>query len=72
MKVSELIAALKELPQEHQVIMSCDAEGNSFSPACEIGTYLYVPTTTWDGDIINKEDFEDGDEENAVCLWPTN
>ena len=72
MKISELIAALKELPQDYDVVMSADAEGNSFSPAAEIGTYMYSPTTTWDGDIINEEDCEGPYQENAVVLWPTN
>jgi hypothetical protein len=32
MKVSELIEALKQLPQDAEVIMSQDAEGNGYSP----------------------------------------
>ena len=31
MKVSELIEELKQLPQDHIVILSSDAEGNSYS-----------------------------------------
>ncbi len=65
MTVAELIAALQSLPPETLVVVSSDAEGNSFDTASQatIGDY-------------NKEDREFSDNEGevegvkAVCIWP--
>ncbi len=76
MKVSELIEILKDLPQEHEVVMSKDGEGNSFSPCANFGLQMYIPDSTWSGEILSEEDIEEGETqeyiENAVVLWPTN
>lgn len=74
MTVAEFIEKLKELPQDHQVIMSKDGEGNSYSPFSDFGLGMYIPDSTWSGDFYGSVDAEeiDGYEENAICLWPTN
>lgn len=75
MKVKELIALLTDLPQEHEVVLSKDSEGNSFSPLASHGQYMYIPDSTWAGDIMHEEDAEEYEQdyvENAVVLWPTN
>ena len=75
MKVKELINQLSELNQDYEVVMSKDGEGNSFSPFADIGLFMYIPDSTWSGEIKSKEDCDyNGVDyvENAVCLWPTN
>ena len=81
MKIHELIACLKELPQEMDVILSKDGEGNGFSPWCgDISVGEYEPENTWSGEFMAYADEEvDEDDEdsghrvsNAVVLWPVN
>ena len=86
MKVKELINILKEMPQEALVVMSKDAEGNSYSPLYKVASdTIYEPETTWYGEVYStKWSAEDVDmEENAwkefkkrceacVVLIPTN
>ena len=49
MTVKELIEELKEYPQDSQVVMSSDGEGNSKSPLAALGDAVYVPESTWSG-----------------------
>ena len=82
MKVSELIELLKKYDQDSEVIMSCDEEGNGFSPLSDISNQIYVPDSTYSGDIYQteldddieeEEDIYDGDDGvKAIVLWPTN
>lgn len=72
-KVKELMKILKDLPQNYEVVMSSDGEGNNFSPLADFGLQMYIPDTTWSGEIHEEEDCEEGEyKENAVTLWPTN
>lgn len=74
MKVRELIELLKVLPQDHEVIMSKEGEGNGFSPYSDYGLFMYVPDSTGAGEIVSLADVEAGESqeyvENAVVLWP--
>ena len=80
MKVIELKAILESLPDDLEIVMSKDAEGNGFSPLADHShpdDVKYCPETTWSGEIINAEDIEDegyteGDYIDALVLWPTN
>jgi hypothetical protein len=78
MTVKELIEMLKDLPQDHQVIMSKDSEGNGFSPMAEsFSRLMYVPDSTWSGEVLSEEDHKEYENEgpfveNCVVLWPTN
>lgn len=76
MKVKDLIKQLSELPQDYEVVMSKDGEGNDFSPCADAaGPYMYEPDSTWSGQVWSEEArAEDGEEfkPNAVVLWPTN
>ena len=71
-----MIELLQKLPQNHQVIMSKDAEGNNFSPFANHSEDIYIPITTWYGEIKDKEEYEEENEEvppnNTVVLWPVN
>lgn len=85
MIVKELIELLKDMPQEALVVMSKDSEGNRYSPFADMGTAIYVPETTWFGEVysldwtaedadMSVEEWEKLKEKNgtAVVFWPTN
>lgn len=85
MKVKELIEILKNLPKNTQVIMSKDAEGNTFTPLDEVETNnIYVPESSWYGNIYHESwsaedamETEEGWNEilkqpRCVVLWPIN
>jgi len=77
MKVKELIAILKKMPPERDVIMSSDEEGNSFSPVVDVSTHVW---DTQSGDLSaeyyrNKKTNEVTPvhpewEKVCVVLWP--
>ena len=77
MKVRELIEELKQLPQDVEVILSRDEEGNGFNPfSGDFSIGVYDP----DGDdwsqFTTKENWEDDKDgepypgDNAVVMWP--
>lgn len=75
MLVKELKEKLKDVPDDYQVVMSSDAEGNSYSPLYEIDVVMYVPENTYMGEVWDKEwtaEMEEEYKENAVAMWPTN
>lgn len=67
MTIADLKAAIADLPDDYQVVMSKDAEGNRFSPLEEIGPGWYEPDSTYSGDFDTE-----GGLMNSYCLWPTN
>jgi hypothetical protein len=79
MTAGELRAALKGVDDDVLVVMSSDAEGNSFSPLSDtdVGQYHWQGETTWSGEILNPNE---QDEDRAwalglppcVVLWPVN
>ena len=82
MKVKKLIKELKKLDENAIVIMSRDSEGNGYSPLSGLFTGLYIPDSTWSGDVYydGYEDDMDSDEVDdlredgklAVILDPVN
>lgn len=89
MTVDGLIFFLEVLKKEdkeiggYPLVMSKDAEGNSFSPLPKdngIGwNDWYTPETTYHGDITSDEEKKSGDgyyiegeSVQVVVLWPTN
>ena len=86
MKVKELIEELKKVDPEREVIMAKDDEGNGFSPLADFSQDLYVPHSTWSGEIhieelteelkkygYTEEDMYNGnDGVKALVLWPVN
>jgi hypothetical protein len=65
MKVSELIAQLQKLPQDNEVIVSSDAEGNSFHQLDEVGLGEYDVS----GYYVEQLEVENGGTA-CVVLWP--
>ena len=83
MTVKKLLELLKTHDPNHLVVLSKDAGGNGFSPlADDSPPHIYVPQTTWYGEVYCPEDIEDdpsrrglvkeGKAEWCVILWPTN
>lgn len=85
MTVKELIAELQKHDPDALVVMSCDAEGNGFSPCCDADARLYAADTTYSGEVyplqseIDADDDLDADDYapppdavHAVVLWPVN
>lgn len=56
MNVKELIEVLQQLPQEAEVIIAKDPEGNGYSPLSNVADKgVYVPETTWRGEVYSTE-----------------
>lgn len=83
MKVKDLIALLKKVDPESEVICSKDAEGHDYTPLYEIiNDCVYVPENTWSGYVyydhkqkdMSIEEWEKYKKENVKCvvLEPTN
>lgn len=71
MNVKQLKEILQHFPDEYELILSKDSEGNMFSPLASLEECKYIPETGYMGEAI----FDSEDEEespNAICLWPTN
>ena len=70
MKVKELKKLLENYPDDHDVIMSCDSEGNSYSPLADIFSAEYVPDSTYSGELAYED--ESDINYNSIVLCPTN
>lgn len=78
--VAKLREILAKLPDDAIVVMSKDAEGNNFSPFCEVGndeaSDWYRAESSWSGYLRDEEydPDEDGPDGAVSCvvLWPTN
>lgn len=52
MTIKELKKKIKNLPDDMQIIIQKDSEGNAYSPLADINSNaVYVPNSTWSGDI---------------------
>lgn len=85
MNVKELRELLATLPDDMEIILSKDSEGNRFSPLSDYNAdSIYVPDSTYSGDVYDDVwTAEDAsmDEEvwqklldgpRVLVLWPTN
>jgi hypothetical protein len=60
MTVKDLKDLIHNLPDEMEVILQKDAEGNGYSPLSEGYTGIYAADTTWYGDVfLETYTFED-------------
>jgi len=56
MNVKELKEAINDLPDDMEVILQKDAEGNGYSPLWGADPdAVYVPETTWYGDVYDMK-----------------
>lgn len=76
MKVGQLRVMLEKYPDNFDVILSSDAEGNSFSPLYTLCKGIYIPESSYNGTVISRELYEteygESKKDNCVCLQPTN
>jgi len=85
MTVKELKEELKNLPDDMEVILQKDSEGNGYSPLDGVDPdAVYIPETTWYGEVYSMDWSADDacmeDEEweeikkkpRALILYPVN
>ena len=86
--VAELIELLQDQDPDAHVIVSCDSEGNSYSPVTSnIGEGVYEPTGIYAGDLYpgrkltpeleelgySEEDcYDEPDGIDVIVIYPTN
>lgn len=70
MKVKELREALANAPDDFDVILSRDAEGNGFSPLADAEPCKYIAETTWSGQVPHPDDQQGPND--AILLMPVN
>lgn len=69
MTVKELWEILHAYPQDAEIVLASDAEGNSYSPLAEHDAGYYRPANTWSGEVTAKK--VKGSKE-VLVLWPVN
>lgn len=86
MTVKELRKLLDEYPDDYVVILQKDTEGNGHSPLEGSWHGVYVPDSTWSGNVhlaelteedrgqgYTEDDLYDGDDgQFALILYPVN
>lgn len=79
MKVKKLKSLLKDIPDNAEIVLASDSEGNSFHTLSDIQTGLFLVRDEYDEiSVFDKEDLEDylseeeRDVEKAKCVvfWP--
>lgn len=75
-RVGDLRELLDSFPADMPVVMQKDSEGNGFSPLSGGEKAVYVPVTTWYGDVYSEEDAEEFVDDvtatEALILFPIN
>jgi hypothetical protein len=85
MTIKELRLMLQDLPDDMEVILQKDSEGNGYSPLSGGNSEaVYIPDSTYSGDVYsmdwNADDYCMGEEEwleikakpRALILYPIN
>ena len=53
MNIKELKEAIANLPDEMEVVLQKDSEGNGYSPLSDVDpNALYIPDSTWSGNVF--------------------
>ena len=71
MNVGDLKKDLENFPDDMQVVLSRDVEGNGYSPLAFVGEGIYEPYNTYSGEFYSLEDTDD-DGERVIAFWPVN
>lgn len=70
MNVKELKQVIENIPDDVQVILQKDAEGNRFSPLCECdGGCVYVPDSSYSGEVYQCCYMEDITDDLEIEEW---
>jgi hypothetical protein len=84
MTVAQLRTKLAALPDDMPIVMSNDGEGNDYSPLSETEEGMYLPESTWSGDLYmtpeqvaartdaSEEDEAPDGSVRVLVLWPVN
>lgn len=78
MNVRDLIKELMQYPEDLEVIIQKDAEGNGYSPLSGANVGLYQAENTWSGSRVDEENDDDEDDSKthgaieALFLTPVN
>lgn len=73
MKVKQLIEQLQKLPEDTEVWVSKDEEGNGFNPLEDIDYASVWFHSNWEFDYVAEEDKDEYPEDefkHIVVLWP--
>lgn len=74
MEIEQLIEKLQTIAKikpKAKVVVSQDAEGNGFSPLCQLSLGAWVPGRLGRGEFYAAQTPGDDAGANAVCLWRT-
>lgn len=56
MNVKDLKELIKNLPDDMEVILQKDSEGNGYSPLDDVDSNcVYIAESTWSGDVISLD-----------------
>ena len=81
MIIKELKALIADLPDDMEVILQKDGEGNGYSPLSSGEECFYVPENTWSGQVYGLDDEDCMDSEDwqelkegpkSLVLFPIN
>ena len=85
MKAAELRKRIADIPDDVEVVIATDAEGNQFKPIDDVSHhFIYVPENAWSGDAydttgsaadhdMDPEDWEEFKRrDRCILLWPVN
>lgn len=73
MKIKDLIKELNSLPEDTEVWVSKDAEGNGFEPLGEVDYSSVWFHSNWEFDYVAEEDKDEYPKDEfkyIVVLWP--
>lgn len=69
MNVKQLKEAIANLPDDMEVILQKDSEGNGYSPLKNVDPEaIYFPHTTWYGDVYSLH-WSSHDADMSVAEW---
>lgn len=73
MTIKEAKKLLDQFPDDYELVLSSDSEGNGYSPACDVWQGFYCAENTWSGTMHGPDELEDlEDFKGAVVLCPVN
>ena len=70
MTKKELIRFLADYPDEIEIVLAKDAEGNSVSPLDEAAHQYYYSENKWSGELSDSPGL--GFDKSVISLWPVN
>lgn len=70
MTKKQLWRELAGVPDDAELVLASDAEGNEFRPLSQAIVGVYIPISDGRGDFFNDETESGGEGVPAVCLWP--